>query len=130
MTAICHPSNQWRQRLLLSTPMQALQLTFLFWSGLKLRSLFHSLFLSNFKNIVSLSLSLSKRKKQQNILDQETMQQLFLLNWSYSFFSRSIVRSAFLLKKKKKHLELMFCFLMECLSSGYSYKNRLGLKCI
>jgi len=128
MTAICHPSNQWRQRLLLSTPMQALQLTFLFWSGLKLRSLFHSLFLSNFKNIVSLSLS--KRKKQQNILDQGNHAAAIFAKLKLFFFSRSIVRSAFLLKKKKKHLELMFCSLMECLSSGYSYKNRLGLKCI
>jgi hypothetical protein len=84
--------------------MQALQLTFLFWSGLKLRSLFHSLFLSNFKNIVSLSLSLSKRKKQQNILDQGNHAAAIFAKLKLFFFYRSIVRSAFLLKKKRKSI--------------------------
>jgi hypothetical protein len=82
--------------------MQALQLTFLFWSGLKLRSLFHSPFLSNFKNIVSLSLS--KRKKQQNILDQGNHAAAIFAKLKLFFFYRSIVRSAFLLKKKRKSI--------------------------
>jgi hypothetical protein len=62
--------------------------------------LFHSLFLSNFKNIVSLSLS--KRKKQQNILDQGNHAAAIFAKLKLFFFYRSIVRSAFLLKKKEK----------------------------